>query len=97
MNGILKNRKHSVLLLFFVLVVFVFTVVVFANSHSHVTQKQEELAALQAEYNAISEENAEYEYILNEADVVEQYEYRARELGYGYADEVKVIDVTPGN
>lgn len=97
MNNILKNRTHSVFLLFFVLIVLALTGIIFAGSHSHVTERQNELAALQAEYAAICEENAQYEYILQEADVVEQYEYRARELGYGYADETKVIDVTPGN
>lgn len=97
MNNILKNRKHSFLLVFFALTVLVLTVVVFAGSHDHVRQKEEQLADLQAQYDAVSEENAQYAYILNEADVEEQYEYHARELGYGYADEIKVIDVTPGN
>ena len=69
----------------------------FLSTKSDVKAQENKLAELEAQYASVSEENAQYEHILNEADEREQYEYQARELGYGYPDETKVINVTPGH
>lgn len=97
MGTIVKKRKHSVFVLLTAVAAVVFMLFVLVYTQSDVKAQQEELAALEAELSSLCEENAQYDYILNEADAVEQYEYQARELGYGYPDETKVIDVTPGN
>ena len=97
MSTILKKRTHSIFVVCAIVLAVCFMLFLFLSTKSDVKAQENKLAALQAEYASISEENAQYEHILNEADEREQYEYQARELGYGYPDEVKVIDVTPGN
>ena len=97
MVTIFKNRTHSILVIGGTILAICFMLFLFLSTQSDVKAQEDRLAELEAEYASISEENARYEHILNEADEREQYEYQARELGYGYPDETKVIDVTPGN
>lgn len=97
MEGILKNRKRSLLVVCAFILAVCFMLFLLVSTQSDVKAQEGRLADLEAEYASISEENAQYEHIINEADEREQYEYQARELGYGYPDETKVINVTPGN
>lgn len=96
MDTIFKSRKHSIMVIFAAVLAVCVMLFLFLSTKSDVKAQEERLADLQAEYASVSEENAQYEHILNEADEREQYEYQARELGYGYPDETKVINVTPG-
>ncbi len=97
MNTILKNRKHSILVICAAAMAICIMLFLFLSTKSDVKAQENKLAELEAQYASVSEENAQYEHILNEADEREQYEYQARELGYGYPDETKVINVTPGH
>ncbi|MBR2412886.1 MAG: septum formation initiator family protein [Clostridia bacterium] len=96
MGTIFKSRKHSILVIFAVILAICVMLFLFLSTQSEVKAQEDKLAALESQYASVSEENAQYEHILNESDEREQYEYQARELGYGYPDETKVINVTPG-
>lgn len=96
MENIFKSRKHSVLVVFAAVVAICVMLFLFLSTKSDVKAQEDKLAQLESQYASVSEENAQYEHILNESDEREQYEYQARELGYGYPDETKVINVTPG-
>lgn len=97
MRAIFENKLHSGVILVTFLALLGCFLAIFLNIRSGIKEREEQLAILNAQYAAVSEENAQYEYILNEADIVEQYEYQAREIGYGYQDEMKVIEITPGS
>ena len=97
MSTMVKDRKHSLFVVCAAMLAICIMLFLFLSTQSDVKAQEAKLAELEAEYVSVSEENAQYEHILNEADEREQYEYQARELGYGYPDETKVINVTPGN
>ena len=97
MSTMIKNRKHSLLVICAAVLAICIMLFLFLSTQSDVNAQESKLTDLEAQYASVSEENAQFEHILNEADEREQYEYQARELGYGYPDETKVIDVTPGN
>lgn len=96
MSTIFKSRKRSILVIFAVILAVCVMLFLFLSTSSDVKAQEDKLAELESQYASVSEENAQYEHILNESDEREQYEYQARELGYGYPDETKVINVTPG-
>ncbi|MBE6813421.1 MAG: hypothetical protein E7523_11160 [Ruminococcaceae bacterium] len=96
MGTLFKSRKHSILVICAAILAICVMLFLFLSTQSGVKAQESKLEQLEAQYASVSEENAQYEHILNEADEREQYEYQARELGYGYPDETKVINVTPG-
>ena len=97
MSTTTKKRTHSIFVICAIILAICVMLFLFLSTKSDVKAQEGKLAELEAQYASVSEENAQYEHILSEADEREQYEYQARELGYGYPDETKVINVTPGN
>lgn len=89
--------KRSVILIISTLCIICFSFGLFSWLKTEVTKKENQLASLNSQYEEISKENDEIEYLINDADDQELYEYLARERGYVYPDEKIYYDVTPGN
>ncbi len=96
MEKLFKSRKRSLFVIFAVIVAICIMLFLFVSTNAGVEALEDKYEQLSSQDASISEANAQREYILNGADEREQYEYHARELGYGYPDETKVINVTPG-
>ena len=90
-------NRHSRILLVTAAFVLIFAFVFFIVLQKDVKAKEAELGVLQQQLKELKEENAELEYLINDADEAELFEHLARDRGYVYPDEKIFYNVTPGN
>lgn len=89
-------NRHSYIMMFFVIFALCFSLGFFALIKIDTNEKKIQLDSLNQQYEELSRENDEVDYLINDADEAELYEHLARERGYVYSDEKVYYDVTPG-
>ena len=94
MTKLFASRSY-ILMAFAVFVICLF-LGFYALIRLNTNEKISQLNELQAYLDELNRENAEVQYLLNEADEDVLYERLARQRGYVYADEKVYYDVTPG-
>ncbi len=93
-----KKQKHSFILSLALLLAVGYFVISLVSTHLEIRQKEQEAAAVQAQYEAQLAENERLQAVVDGGDESEYMERVAREkLGYVMPDEKVYYDITPSN
>ncbi len=92
-----KSRRNSVILFILLVIVLIFSAVFVLNYYRQIRQLEQELGAAQSKLDAIIEENNEISELMEPENEDRLKEEEARKHGYGYPDESRYQNITPGN
>lgn len=92
-----KSRRNSVILFILLIIVILFSAIFILNNYRQIGGLEKELSEAKAKLDAIVEENNEISELMEPENEDKLKEEEARKHGYGYPDESRYQNITPGN